>query len=343
MKINWQGYFNRYDGYARQSIRMIRSLIRQGIEITPVPVAMIDEFLSVPGWMRHLIPAPDFNNLTISLLVGEKMLNLPGRQWGFTMYETTKVPKTWPKLINNSCERLFVPCKHNQEVFIKEGVKIPVDIIPLGIDPLEFPVVAPGSPNRPFTVLVLADRGERKGIETAWLAFFRAFPKEQYPDVQLLVKVRDTGQFPLKSTSFIDGRIRIWAEDAEHMADVYPAGDVFLFPAYGEGWGLPPREAAAMGVPVIAPRHTGMEDGIDSWATRVIETYSMQKARMPSGGEWYVPSIDETAEHLRWCYHHRDEARESGRQAAQWLRDNQTWDHAASRLAEILRASNGNL
>jgi glycosyltransferase involved in cell wall biosynthesis len=93
-----------------------------------------------------------------------------------------------------------------------------------------------------------------------------------------------------------------------------------------------------MGLPVIALRYSGLEDGIDHWAIPV-EKYTMGPVP-PSAtdvcGDWANPDEDEIAETLRWCYENREEARQKGLAAAAWLREHQTWDHAAQKLITLL-------
>lgn len=123
------------------------------------------------------------------------------------------------------------------------------------------------------------------------------------------------------------------------MADVFALADCFVFPSRAEGWGLPPREAAATGMPVIAPRHTGMIPGIDDWAAVVLEQFTRKPAwglAKSVKGDWFEPDVDELAAAMRWCYDRRDEANMRGAAAACWLRANQTWDHAARDMIALL-------
>ena len=95
-----------------------------------------------------------------------------------------------------------------------------------------------------------------------------------------------------------------------------------------------------MGLPVIATRYSGLEDGIDHWAAVVIERYRVEP--VPSvyaqymTGNWARPDVDELAQAMRWCYEHPEAAWARGREAAWWLRANQTWAHAARRLLDLI-------
>lgn len=329
--INWFNYrMLRVDGYGRFGVNMVRALVRQGVQVVPGTTAILDE---MPGDLLRLT-GYDFSNATIMCMPADCMKAVPGRVWLWSMTEDSSIPKDWPETINKQCERLIVPCEHNAEVFKRRGVQVPVHVVHGGTDPFEFPIVAQKRPERPFTFLCLGDRAPRKGHEQVWSAFYKLFPDN--PDVRLIIKVRPQFLPWLNTFNLNDRRVTIWRGDVDSMADVYAGVDCFVFPSYGEGWGMLPREAAMMGLPVIATRWSGLEPGIDHWAIP-LENFKLGKALLDHpNGEWAVCSADEVAEKMLWVYEHQDEAREFGLKAACWLRANQTWDHSAKQLVELL-------
>jgi len=338
MRINWMNYsFEPFEGYGRHGMFLIRELTRSGVTVRPATKFMYDEYMKIPAATRHLAPFFDYRHVTVTMMVASEFPRLPGRTWGLTMYEADRIPPEWAKRMNATCERVIVPCEHNRRIFEENGVCVPVHVVEEGIDPVEFPILPPAARERPFTFLALGDRGVRKGIETVWLAFYRAFPADLYPDVRLMVKSRAHNLGSMNEQTF-DGRVLFWREDVGSMSEVYAQADCLVYPAYGEGWGLPPRECAAMGVPVIVPRHSGLEHGIDFWATRIIEKIALRPAVMmpPDGAMWYVPDIDETAAHMKWVYEHHDEARRKAQECAAWLHRNQTWAQAGKQLFDLL-------
>lgn len=302
------------DGYGRWGLRLRDALRRQGVTVRALHSSTLTT--KVVDWQR----------LTLAVMYGEDFVPVAGRLWVWTMWEDTRPPPSWIRKINAYAERLIVPCPHNAEAFRGSGVRIHISIIPGGIDPAEFPPVE-CFPARPFTFLTIGDRGTRKGWDTAFMAFSKAFPAALYPDVRLIIKAR---KFMFK---FPDPRIVIQVEDAPDMAAVYRQADCLVFPSKGEGWGLPPREAAAMGIPTIATRYAGLEVGIDQWCTMPLEPRIMDSI-MGYGGTWGIPEMDDTVAAMRDVYTHRDEARQKARVQADWLRNNQTWDHSACSLIE---------
>ncbi len=339
-RINWAAYsFDPSDGYGRYAMHMIRALIRLGVEIHPLILAQ----LALPSWLRRL-GGLDLGRLTIASVPPYMLKNLPGRQWCLTMTEGTRLPGGWANTLNSTCERVIVPCEHNAEAFRSSGVRIPVHVIPGGTSPEEFPVID-RKPRRPYTFLALADRGARKGWSEVWQAFYRAFGgPEDTPDVRLVIKTRPHTNrlIDMIAEACGDPRISFWCENVAEPRDVYANVDCFAIPSRSEGWGMPHREAAMMGLPVIATRYSGLEDGIDNWAAVVIERYRLEPVTdggaLHIAGQWARADVGEVAAAMRWCYDNPEEAARRGRRAAWWLRRNQTWERSARRLKELLEA-----
>lgn len=341
MRLNWLNYkFIHEDGYGTYGRQFVRALARLGVDVRPAIKAALD----MPGDLLRMAGF-DFSCLTVALMPPHEMVPLPGRQIGYTMYEATRLRRGWAAQLNALCERVLVPAPWLVEVMDSHQVKVPVHVVSGGIDPAEFPVMQRHTDHRPYTFLALGDRGSRKGWDIVWQAFYAAFGDNR--DVRLIIKTRagDRASYNGRVSidlSHSDSRLSFWRADVATMADVYAQVDCFVFPTRAEGWGLPPREAAATGLPVIAPRHTGTAVGIDHWALP-LERFTWVNANVeaepsPDGtpAQWARCDADEVAERMHWCYEHQDEARAHGLRAAEWLRAHQTWEHAARALVELL-------
>ncbi len=338
VRVNWLGVnYNPCDGFGRMHLSFVRALLMHGIDVMPVDRLVATTW---PAWLQRLAGIDMASYLTITSAPAQWMLPLPGRQWLFTMYESTQIPAEWPDLINTHAQRVLVPAPWLVDVFQDCDVKKPVHVVPLGFWPDEFPVIARWPENRPFTFMCIGDRGNRKGWDLAYRAFFAAFPNDS--DVRLIIKTRKTGLDFVDMTrgavgingANSDRRVSFWREDLPSLAEAFPHCDCFLFPTHGEGWGLPPREAAAMGVPVICTAWSGCAEGIEHWAYPI--GCRLVPSQMKAGGYWAEPSLDDLVAQMRWVYEHRDEARAFAREAAVWQREHQTWMHAGAVLADLL-------
>lgn len=342
MHLNWLAYQYRiFDGYGRFSAFLIQALRRQGVGVAH----SYADAVNAPDWMCAEAGL-DWGNLTISCLPPPFLTKAPGRHWLITMTEGSALPPDWADAINESgVERVIVPCQHNAEAFAQGGVTAPIHVIAGGTDPDEFPLIV-DRPERPYTFLALADRGARKGWVEVWDAFYRAFGSPtDTPDVRLIIKSRPEGNEMLELIAKADNpdpRVTILMQDMD-MREFYRMGDCFAIPSRSEGWGMPHREAAMMGLPVITQEYSGMDDGhTEEWAF-VIDSGTLEP--IPErfehiAGEWLRADVDDLAFCMKECYTEPDGHAACGRESAQWLRDNQTWDHSAKALLDLIGEHN---
>lgn len=344
MRVNWLAYnYRPWDGYGRYSAYFIRALRRAGVMVTSHFAGAAD----APTWL-HEEWGMDWSVPTISCLPPYYLRKLPqghAPHWLLTMTEGSECPDGWAEIINRSgVERVIVPCAWNAEAFRSGGVECPITVVHGGTDPEEFPVTArQRAADEPYTFLALADRGSRKGYDEAYKAFYVAFGGKTtgIQDVRLIIKSRPDGNALINDVILpkcqdLDRRISFDRGDYANIADLYAQADCFVIPSHGEGWGMPHREAAMMGVPVITQRFGGMDDGhTEQWAL-VVEGGQMRPIGARPGdhikGASRVCDHDELARLMWRCYQIPAWAAEKGQQAAAWLRANQTWDHAAQTL-----------
>lgn len=350
MRLNVLFYNARqWDGYGRYATRLIQALERAGVQVTPHFAGSAD----APAWMLERWGI-DWSVPTLSLLPPYYLRKLPqgsAPHWLLTMTEGSELPLGWADIINRSgVQRVIVPCQHNADAFANGGVECPISVIHGGTDPDEFPLrTEQRDPAQPYTFLALADRGKRKGWSEVYQAFFAAFGsyKDTGPDkVRLQIKCRPGGNdlidFIVEKTPWIDPRIHFDMRDVADMREVYAMADCFVIPSRSEGWGMPHREAAMMGCPVITQAYSGMDDGnTGQWAI-VVEKGRMEPIDATQDGhikgQWRVADRDDLADWMQRCYDGPEYTAGQGREAAAWLRENQTWDHSARALLQLLHS-----
>jgi glycosyltransferase involved in cell wall biosynthesis len=312
--------------------RLVRALQNEGLGVKPCTM----DTLSMPDWMLEQ-EGVSWENLTISSMNGKYLQPVPGRHMLLTMVESDKVaPDIIARINRMDIECIFVPCQANKDAFINSGVHPPVYILPLGIDPDEFYPNPLKHCGIPYTFLTLGDRGLRKGWNEVWQAFYVAFGGKTTgnKDVRLIIKAR-VGDVPhtfkmMDNCEGKDERIVYLLDDVEDIRSVYKQADCLVLPSRYEGWGMPHREVAAMGIPVITQRYSGMDDGhLDEWAI-ALDNGSVQDDGM-------VADIGELAQAMHWCYDNRLEARQFAQNSARWLRENQTWQHMAKELISFVQ------
>lgn len=327
-------HFDHSDGYGLWSLMQTRALINEGLRVRPVPMREYQFILKdTPDYLLPYMGLTwDKPTLQVGVADGWAM-GIAGRVYGLTMHEDDVLPEGWADAINDKVDALFVPCPFYVDVFKAGGVKKPIHINHGGIDPNEaYPLPAV---DRPYTFLALADRGERKGFEVAFNAFRAAFPTQT--DVRLIFKTTSP-TLTFDTLRAAEPRLRVISRRVDSMSQIYALADCYVYPSYGDGWGLTPRQTVAHGIPTIAPRHTGLEVGIDEWATVILETFTRPRSYYYEGtqGRWFKPTVEETAAAMRWCYENREQARAKAQAGRQWLLNNQTWAHSVRQLVGVM-------
>lgn len=353
MKINWLGTFGAGQGYSGSSEEMALALHRTGADIRVMrftnsheanisPKAQI--LLSKPFELGEIGICYGFPNAFTSLLA------LPVRKRiGFTMFETDKLPNgrnEWAGETGNAADvinkldALFVPSTHNKELFEKSGVKVPIFVIPLGVSPTMYSYI--DRPKHPvFTFLQAGVLTMRKNPGTLVSAYLEAF-KDHPKDVQLVLKTKSA---TLGHMTFPEEwNIKIIDHNAtrEEMLKLYEEADCFVFPSRGEGFGLPVLEAMATGLPTIFSKNSGMADMANEQYNYPIQSDKKSPAlRFPTEwgnvGNWYETDFKDLASVMRQVYEHQTEAREKGRLASEWVKENWTYDNTAQKILEVIK------
>lgn len=139
----------------------------------------------------------------------------------------------------------------------------------LGIDPARIVVTGAGvdaqffdvsrSPAKPPYVLCVGTVEERKDLVTAVRSVAR-FPQLRMIAVGPLTPYAQTVQREIRRLG-LDGRVELrgYVGD-DDLLDLYAQAAALIFPSHYEGFGLPPLQALAAGVPVIASRIPVLEE-----------------------------------------------------------------------------------
>jgi glycosyltransferase involved in cell wall biosynthesis len=221
-------------------------------------------------------------------------LSMAGPRVAITMFESTRLPEGWADSLN-ACQAVIVPSRFCRDVFVEAGVEAPVHVIPLGIDETYRPARR-SSDSMPYTFLAFADRGRRKGWHEALQAFVQAFGDDSR--VRLILKMRARDQ----RINVLNSNIDMVQQDMSPAAlgEFYRQADCMVFPAHGEGFGLPPREFAATGGTVIATNWGGLADDIRAWGIPLgcsLESAwkGHPKFEHAGLGDWAAPDVDQLA------------------------------------------------
>lgn len=331
--INFFSAFMGRDGYGYAALKITEAMAALGLPVTRQDIRS-DEGRYSPDDGRLL----ESKYPAVAMTVPDWLPAIKApRLAAHTMFEATGLPEGWVQAMNDHAEFVTVPCSWCKEVFEANGVIKPIHVITWGVSDYHLVHRKPAV-DRPYTFLWSGNPDLRKGWDVAYKAFIMAFGgKDQR------VRLRLHFRYPLMGgVTFADRNVevvtgRFFRPELQAMLQT---ADCFVFPTRGEGWGMPPREAALTGLPVITTNYGGTAVGIDNWAFPIgidgmsSADYGFWEAG--TIGQWAEPSVVEAAALMRWCFENQELAADAGRQASHWLKRNATWEQTARQFWEVL-------
>jgi glycosyltransferase involved in cell wall biosynthesis len=174
-----------------------------------------------------------------------------------TVCETSPIPADWVEICN-AVHLVVVPSRFCAETFAQCGVKTDIMVVPHGIEPelLDHPALEPD--DRLLHVTAALSFPRRKGTPALILA------AQSMPHVGFEIKIPDyPGAHQLAKVVPPNVRIDMTPYGPEQWLQRLANALAVLQPSAGEGFGLCPLEAKALGVPSIASGWSGHADHLD--------------------------------------------------------------------------------
>ena len=243
------------------------------------------------------------------------------------MFESTRIPKEWVHILNTSFDGAIVPDEFLVKVYQESGVKIPVFVIPLGRDFSRY-LNAPlkETRGRPFVFANFSACNARKNQLKLVRAFGDVFGNS--PEVELRMGWRwADGEVPrgilaeLAARGLTNVTIDQQAFDADAYFERFQEVDCYVNIATGEGFSIQPREAMALGIPVIVTDNTGQKTICDSGLVRVVPSPYEIRALYPFPGDFgvqYQCRTEDVEEALRDVYTNYEAYLQRGAEARAW-------------------------
>ncbi len=279
------------------------------------------------------------------------------------MMETQAIHSEIRDRLNAYYDETWIPTQWYADLYRDQGVKIPIHVMPLGVNTHTFqPVQGQKMPKCGlisgngfdakevpwgFVYLYVFQYTFRKGLDVLLPAFEEAFAKDREVCLVLGTTTHLHGiDELLKLVSKKCKKARIYLLSGDYietdLARFYNACDAYVCTSRGEGWNLPMMEAGACGKPVIVPRNTSHIDLVTDETGYLFDPEGMEIN--PAAGRitgWYdkMPfskfgqkSHDQLVHLLKHVREHYPEASEKGRRFMERIRSEFTWDHAANKV-----------
>ena len=209
----------------------------------------------------------------------------------YTMWETTKLPFKYHRFLRHY-DQVLVPCEHNRQLFAEYSDN--VSVVPLGVN-IGYWKPTPRPANSRFRFHAGGSTWLRKGLDVVVEAFEKAGV-----DAELHIKVPLERFVPERSWPSNIVIYTGWMSKQEQF-DWYNKADCFIGASRGEGFGLMPLQAMAMGIPTIITPTSGQAQYADL-ASVVIPVTSQEcdvYEITDFEGCWDEPDLDALIEALR--------------------------------------------
>lgn len=291
----------------------------------------------------------------------------------FTMWESLDLPNNYLQRIARA-DALVVPCSFCRDIF-RPHFDGPIYVCWEGIDPSKFKFydrrpqngdtfrflwIGASNPRKGYPIInEIADKIVQKmsGVELYIKTTTAKMDRKEYLTKlwkqrrAIRAENRETFKEMLsrsKNPDMSDKLFRtgqnnniIWDSRTlpfNELIDLYNSAHCFLFPTFGEGWGLTLCEAMATGLPAISPAVTGCKDYFDDSVGYTVN-YDIRYSEFSNYkiiSRLYCPDANHVVKRMFEVMQNYPEALNRGRRASSRITTKFTWQNSAKRLAQIL-------
>jgi len=250
---------------------------------------------------------------------------------GYTVWETSALPETWPGFINENVREVWCPSRYNEQVFKSSGVTIPIRVVPHVFLRCELPKreyitlnVCAGNvltaDSNVVTFYNISELNERKNISALIEAYCKAFTAKDA--VRLILKVHYKNYNADNITYCISKINNILREYKDHapvyllarnlseleMLALHSLGDCYVSMTRSEAFGLTIFDSFHYGRKIIVPGYGGQIDYLGENYAGIV-SYDLVDVKNMEGfthgyymqgkQQWAEPSIDHAVAIMR--------------------------------------------
>ncbi|WP_136608082.1 glycosyltransferase family 4 protein [Paenibacillus dokdonensis] len=349
-EVVWKGPIHKTSGLGRASRAYVRSLKRQGVTVrlgatshrkNGIQGKKVLIYHHIPSHMQWKTERSVYDSMILN-----------------TVWETSTTPKGWLSHMNKF-DAVCVPTLHNKRALRNSGVKVPIFVVPHGVDTKEFhpnnkKMSLPAAAGK-FTFVSVFGFQHRKNPEGLLRAYWEEFSSKD----NVILVIKTNGYAVNENEKWIQQRVMQYKKrlgiqkdtapvviigqqlSESRLKGLYTLGNAFVLPTRGEGVGLPFLESLASGVPVIATGWGGQMDflthsnsflvpyqlrnpssSMNSAISRKFSNLFAQKGQL-----WAEPDLHSLKKLMRKAYGNPDLCKRKGRQGRRDMLQI-SWDRA---------------
>ena len=255
----------------------------------------------------------------------------------YSMIEFSRIPREWAERLNTYFDAIVVPDPFLIEVYKESGVSIPIFVLPLQWDfqPF-FNLPLKQKAHSPMIFANLSTAADRKNQ----INLIRAFAKALGNCDNAILKINSRGSFNNTSQKIRDEIERLGCSNiyftesglgSEEYLELFQSVDCYVSLSKGEGFSIQPREAMALGIPVIVTNNTGQSTICKSGLVKVVESnilesvdHILSEMGYPlkedhNRGYQFNCTIEDAAEAIKDVYLNYERYLEKAVEAREWV------------------------
>lgn len=362
-------------GYAEAARNNIAALLKCGIEVDVLPVSF-EQFKGDLGPLgdlvaEHRVVKSDAPIRIIHTVpVNYQSLHHPNYyNIGYTVWEGDRIPKDWVNHVN-LMDEIWVPCKQNIDAFRDSGVTVPLKVVPHTFDTdyasdrltKDAELAAIDQLGDAYTFYGIFQFLERKhpvGVLKSYLTEFGADenvalilktyisnPTNHAENQQVKRYVVDIKKH-LRMDKYPKVYLITSVLSRDQIELLHKRGDCFLHLARAEGWGIPVTEAMLAKNPVIVCPYGGPSDFVTHKDTGLTVPYQetpvcgMPWPTYTGEMNWAEPDLGAAKRWMRWCFENREEAKQMGERANEYIKNTYCWENIGNLMAKRLHEIDG--
>jgi glycosyltransferase involved in cell wall biosynthesis len=350
------GFIDMTDGLGRQSIELIEAFHRE-FDTSFVPTRPT-RFADVSQTLQRAVSRK--KSRLGKVIVFEDLLWWPNEEKyrkmvnktskdsiriAYSMFESTKIPNEWVMILNKHFDAVAVPDPFLVEVYKNSGVKIPIFIVPLALNlnpMLEQPLKK--EHHSPLVFGNLAGCNDRKNQLLLVRAFAKAFGNN--PNVRLRINCRGGEQEisnaitrEIVQQGLTNVEFTQFALNRAEYLKLFQEIDCYVSISKSEGFSIQPREAMALGIPVISTDNSAQKTICDSGLVRVVHSPYSEISICPWGnayGHVFNCSQDAVVDALKDVHSNYDKYLQKASLARKWAEQYQ-YDNLKSLYRNLIK------
>lgn len=350
------GFIDMTDGLGRQSIELIEAF-HQDFNTSFVPTRPT-RFADVSQSLQRVVSRK--KSRLGKVIIFEDLLWWPNEEKyrkmvnkvskdsiriAYSMFESTKIPNEWVMILNKHFDAVAVPDTFLIDVYKNSGVKIPIFIVPLALNlkpMLEQPLKK--DQHSPMVFGNLAACNDRKNQLLLVRAFAKAFGNN--PNVRLRINCRGGEQEvsnaitrEIVQQGLTNVEFTQFALNRAEYLKLFQEIDCYVSISKSEGFSIQPREAMALGIPVISTDNSAQKTICDSGLVRTVHSPFQEISICPWGnayGHVFNCSVDSVVDALKDMHNNYDKYLQKASLARKWAEQYQ-YDNLKSLYRSLIK------